>query len=161
MNQNEQLIEKFYSSFAARDPIGMIECYHPDVSFQDEVFTLRGKAVGAMWHMLIEPEKKDKDTVLTYSDIQADETTGRAHWEARYTFSATGRKVHNILDATFRFQEGKIIEHRDRFDFWRWSRMALGPMGILLGWSPMVRNKVRATANERLERFIQEHPEYQ
>jgi ketosteroid isomerase-like protein len=161
MNQNEKLIEKFYASFQARDPQGMIECYHPEIEFQDEVFTLKGKAAGAMWHMLIEPEKKDKDTALTYSGIQADEKTGKAHWEATYTFSATGRKVHNILDAEFQFRDGKIIRHRDRFDFWRWSRQALGPAGLLLGWSPFIRNKVRATANERLTQFIQKHPQYQ
>ena len=39
--------------------------------------------------------------------------TGRAHWEADYTFSSTGRKVHNVIDATFEFEGGLIRAHRD------------------------------------------------
>ena len=55
--------------------------------------------------------------------------------------------------ACFRFQDGKIIRHRDRFDFWRWSRMALGPAGLILGWSPMLKNKVRRQAAKSLARY--------
>ncbi|MCB0245996.1 MAG: nuclear transport factor 2 family protein, partial [Anaerolineae bacterium] len=62
---------------------------------------------------------------------------------------------HNRIDASFRFQDGKIIQHRDSFSFWRWSSMALGPVGMLLGWSPLVKNKVRRQAAHNLERFIQ------
>ncbi|MEP7356378.1 MAG: nuclear transport factor 2 family protein, partial [Anaerolineales bacterium] len=77
-----------------------------------------------------------------------------------YTFS-TGRKVLNIIDAEFQFQAGRIVAHRDRFSFWRWSRQALGPTGLLLGWTPLVHNKVRAIARARLDKFIQAHPAYQ
>ena len=76
-------------------------------------------------------------------------------------FSTTGRKVHNVIDAMFGFQDGKIIRHNDHFDLWRWTRMALGTSGILLGWSPVVQNKVRETAQHGLEIFIAKHPEYQ
>jgi hypothetical protein len=88
-------------------------------------------------------------------------SSGDADWEARYTFSPSKRPVHNILHAHFQFRDGKIVRHRDEFDFWRWSRMALGPTGLVLGWSPMVKNKVRATAKSGLEKFIAAHPEYQ
>lgn len=154
---NREIIVAFYSAFAAKDYAGMIACYHPEVKFADPVFKLSGKEAGAMWHMLCE---SGRDLRVVHSYVQANETTASAHWEAWYTFS-TGRKVHNIIEATFRFQDGLIIEHQDRFNFWRWSRMALGPMGLLLGWTPLVRNKVQATASQRLTRFIQAHPEYQ
>ena len=157
MSPNEQLIDRFYIAFAAKDYAGMIAGYHPEVQFADPVFRLKGKEAGAMWHMLCE---SGRDLRIVHSHVQASETTGSAHWEAWYTFS-TGRKVHNIIDATFRFQDGLIIEHQDQFDFWRWSRLALGPTGLLLGWTPLVRNKVQATASQRLARFIQAHPEYQ
>src|SRR5437868_888017 len=81
-----------------------------------------------------------------HSKVVADDSAGSAHWEARYTFSTTGRFVHNIIDAKFTFRDGKIASHTDSFDFWRWSRQALGGAGLVLGWSPMLRNKVRATA---------------
>ena len=159
MNENATIIDTFYKAFQQRDYAGMAACYHEDVHFSDPVFqNLRGNQARAMWHMLCE---RGKDMVITYRDVQADATAGQAHWEATYSFSATNRKVHNVIDAVFRFEDGKIISHQDRFGFWRWTRMALGPVGMLLGWSPPVQNKVRATAMKGLKKFIEEHPEYQ
>jgi len=93
--------------------------------------------------------------------VQADEAQGRAHWEVRYTFSATGRKVHNLIEAEFQFKDGKIVRHRDRFDFWKWTRMALGLPGLLLGWTPLVQNRVRRIGRANLDKFIRAHPKYQ
>jgi hypothetical protein len=158
MHPNEQLIETFYKAFAAHDYAAMQACYQPTAEFSDAVFTLKGKEVGAMWHMLSEG---GTDMQATHRDVQADDASGHAHWEARYTFSSTGRKVHNVIEAEFQIQAGRIVVHHDHFSFWRWSSQALGSTGLLLGWTPLVRNKVRATARARLDRFIQAHPEYQ
>ena len=137
----------------------MQQCYHDEVLFSDPVFQhLKGKQAKAMWHMLI---SGGKDLEVIYSKVIADENNGGCHWEATYTFSVTGRKVHNIIDAQFEFQDGKIIRHADHFDLWRWSRMALGTSGILLGWSPLVKNKIRGIASGNLQKFIDAHPEYQ
>jgi ketosteroid isomerase-like protein len=151
-------LEQFYSAFQRRDHAGMAACYHAEATFTDPVFALRGKEIAAMWHLLCEG---GADLQVTFSGIETDGTTGRAHWEARYTFSTSGRKVHNVIDAQFRFKDGLIVEHRDQFDFWRWSRQALGPTGALLGWAPMMQGRVQRTARERLTRFIERHPEYQ
>ena len=35
------------------------------------------------------------DLVIEHSQVSANDTEGRAHWDATYTFSATGRKVLN------------------------------------------------------------------
>ena len=159
MHPNEQLIETFYNAFATGNYTAMQACYQPTATFEDAVFKLKGKEVGAMWHML--SESSGAGLQASHRDVRADDSTGRAHWEARYTFSATGRKVHNIIEAEFQFQSGRIAAHHDSFSFWRWSSQALGPSGRLLGWTPFVHNKVRATARARLERFIQSHPQYQ
>ena len=152
MDQNRELIEKFYTSFQRLDAKAMIGCYHPDIRFSDPVFpNLSGAEVGEMWRMLC---SQAKNFELTFADIEADERTGKAHWEARYDFSATGRRVHNKIDAEFEFQDGKIIKHTDKFDFWKWSSQALGPVGFILGWTPMLRKKVQKQARERLERFM-------
>lgn len=82
------------------------------------------------------------------------ESVGNARWQAWYTFSATGRHVHNVIDAAFRFRDGLIIEHRDRFSFWRWARQALGPTGLLLGWTPFLRAKVMRTARAGLDAYV-------
>jgi hypothetical protein len=111
-----------------------------------------------MWHMLCEG---GRDLEISFRDIDADDRRGKAHWEARYTFSTTERKVHNIIDAEFIFQNGMILQHHDHFDFWRWSGMALGPSGWILGWTPMLQKQVQRTAQRRLERFMVSHPEYQ
>ncbi|MEZ4405883.1 MAG: nuclear transport factor 2 family protein [Polyangiales bacterium] len=151
MHPNEKLIHDFYEAFAKRDGEAMAALYHPEVVFSDPVFPgLKGKRAGDMWRMLTE---RGKDLRVEHSGVSADDTSGRAHWEAWYTFSATGRSVHNVIDATFRFKDGKIIGHTDRFDFWRWSRQALGPVGLLLGWTPIVQNKVRAQAAKGLDQF--------
>lgn len=68
-------------------------------------------------------------------------------------FPKTGRRVQNKIDASFSFRDGLIVHHRDSFDFYRWSRMALGPVGAALGWSPIVKNQVRAQAAAQLRRF--------
>ena len=53
--------------------------------------------------------------------------------------------VHNVIDAAFEFDgNGLIVRHRDRFAFWSWSRQALGAVGWLLGWTPLLRAKVRS-----------------
>ncbi len=156
-SDNARLIETLYTCFQRRDPAGMLACYHPQAHFSDPVFPeLKGKQVGAMWHMLLE---RGKDLAVQFSAVQAQGDHGQAHWEATYTFS--GRKVHNSIDAAFTFQDGRIIRHQDHFDLWRWSRMALGGSGVVLGWSPLVQNKIRKTAQDGLLAFIAKHPEYQ
>lgn len=150
MPPNADLIRRFYTAFAARDPAGMAACYHDDVRFSDEVFPdLKGPRAGAMWRMLCE---RGNDLAVTFADVRADDQSGTATWEAVYTFTATGRKVRNRIVARFRFQDGKIVEHRDAFDFWAWSRQALGPAGWLLGWTPALRRKVQRTAGRQLDR---------
>ncbi|MEM7676981.1 MAG: nuclear transport factor 2 family protein [Myxococcota bacterium] len=148
---NKALIHKFYSAFANRDAETMAGCYADDVRFSDPVFELTGDEARGMWRMLCE---RGEDLRLTHKVIAADENVGSAQWEAWYTFGATGRKVHNIIDANFRFADGKIVEHHDHFDFYRWSRYALGLPGLLLGWSPMIRNKVRKTADHQLRKYM-------
>ncbi|MBI3714702.1 MAG: nuclear transport factor 2 family protein [Betaproteobacteria bacterium] len=94
--------------------------------------------------------------MITLVSASADAEGGKAHWDAVYTFSQTGRKVHNKIDALFAFRDGKIVRHIDRFSFWRWSSQALGPLGLLLGWSwpikAMVRKKARASLDQWMER---------
>jgi len=152
MNVNEATIRRFYSAFQQRDAAGMIACYAPDVQFSDPVFTdLRGPRAGAMWRMLC---ARGKDLKIEFRDVRADDTSGSAHWEAWYTFSTTGRKVHNIIDATFEFRDGKIAKHTDRFDLHRWSGLALGLPGKLLGWTPLLQNKIRAMAKKGLDDYL-------
>jgi ketosteroid isomerase-like protein len=148
MNVNADTLRRFYEAFSRRDAAAMAACYAPDVWFSDPVFTdLRGPQAGLMWKMLCE---RGRDLKIEFRDVRADGATGSAHWEAWYTFSTTGRKVHNVIDASFEFRDGRIVKHTDRFDLYRWARQALGPAGVLLGWTPLLQNKVRAMAAKGL-----------
>lgn len=152
MHPNEQLIHQFYTAFHNKDFRTMQSLYRDDARFSDPVFhELSAKEARAMWEMLI---SSASDLKISYSNVTADERVGKCRWEAWYTFSKTGRPVHNMIDAQFAFREGKILSHLDKFDFWSWSRMALGTSGLLLGWTPILLNKVRATARERLQKFM-------
>ncbi|MDN5211294.1 nuclear transport factor 2 family protein [Fulvivirgaceae bacterium BMA12] len=159
MPDHNHLIASFYKAFQRRDYQSMAACYHEQLTFRDPAFaTLDYKQATAMWHMLCE---RGKDLELTFSQVESDENQGSCRWEAKYTFSATGHKVHNIINAKFRFEAGKIVQHIDEFNFWRWSRQALGLPGQVLGWSPVLKNKVQKTALASLEKFITQHTAYQ
>jgi ketosteroid isomerase-like protein len=159
MQVNRQTIENFYTAFARLDPDAMAECYATDVAFDDEVFSLRGKReVMGMWRMLCDAVKAKgrDDWKLEFGDVRTEGGTGSAHWDAHYRFSATGRLVDNSIDAQFAFDRmGLITRHRDSFDFWRWSRQALGAPGMVLGWTPILRNGVRKKAGANLRRYLE------
>lgn len=133
----------------------MISCYHDDVIFQDPAFgKLFGAEAKAMWGMLL---SNATDLQITYNKVHGSNQAGSAHWEAKYTFSKTGREVHNKIDASFKFRDGLIMEHRDDFNFWKWSSMALGPIGVLLGFTPIVKKKVRNSARKALKTYCKKH----
>lgn len=158
MNDNAETIRAFYTAFQQRDHGGMAACYHPAVQFSDPVFNdLHGDEARAMWHMLCD---QGKDLKVTFSDISADSDRGAARWEARYTFGPSRRAVHNTITASFVFADGKIIQHNDDFDLWRWMRQAIGFLGTIIGWAPFAKRKVRETGRRGLELFMAEHPEY-
>ncbi len=129
------LITEFYKAFQRLDAEAMSACYTEDVVFSDPAFgELRGRDAGDMWRMLT---TRAKDFSLTFDNIRADERSGGAHWVATYLFSQTGNIVVNDIQARFVFRDGKICEHHDHFDLWRWARQALGTKGLLLGWTPL------------------------
>ena len=149
---NDELIERFYAAFNARDGDAMTACYAPDARFSDPVFTdLKGDEPGAMWRMLT---GRAEDLEVQLAEHEADDERGSAHWLADYTFTSTGRKVHNDVRAEFRFADGLIAEHRDAFSFHAWSRQALGPVGLALGWTPIVQGRVRREARAGLDQFL-------
>ncbi len=152
MHPNAQLLHRFYTAFQQGDYATMQRCYHDEAEFSDPVFQhLKASEVKAMWQMLI---SASKDLRIEFGQIRADDHQGFAHWDAHYTFSKTGRPVVNRIDATFQFKDGKIFRHTDVFDFWKWSRQALGTTGLLLGWSGLVKKKVRGMASRNLEKFL-------
>lgn len=153
---SKDTLDKFYTAFQAHDAKKMAECYHKEVIFNDPVFqNLNYEEVTAMWAMLIERSKGRLE--IMFDSVVGDDEMAQCIWEADYEFSKTGNPVHNIIHATMEFKEGLIIRHTDVFDFWRWSKMALGLTGVLLGWSPMIKNRVKKIARMSLDKYLKEN----
>jgi ketosteroid isomerase-like protein len=151
MEQNRALIEGLYAALDRADGLAMAACYAADARFSDPAFgELRGKEIGRMWRMLT---SRSTDLAVELAEHDADSESGTARWIASYTFTATGRPVVNDVRARFRFADGLIAEHDDRFSFFRWSRQALGAPGLLLGWTPLLPALVRRRARRELARF--------
>ncbi len=152
MHANETLISNLYAAFARRDGSAMNACYHEDATFSDPIFTeLKGEQIGAMWTMFC---LQAPTLEIKISGIKADDISGQARWIARYGFGKPPRPVYNRVRAEFKFQDGLIIDHRDHFKLWKWSRMALGPLGLMLGWHSGVQEKIRHQAMKNLTKFI-------
>ncbi len=150
--RNEATIRRLYAGLDAHDGEAMAACYAPDAQFSDPVFPeLTGAQAGDMWRMLT---SRATDLSVELPEAKADAEAGAARWVATYTFGTTGRNVVNRVRSDFKFDDtGQIVDQQDDFPFWKWSRQALGPAGLALGWSPMLRSKVRSNAAAELARF--------
>jgi ketosteroid isomerase-like protein len=154
MNTHSLLLEKLYTCLNSKDHAGMADCYHPDADFKDIAFTLHGrKQIHAMWHLISETDLR-----ATFTIIKVDEESGRVQLVDDYTFRDTGRPVHNEIQSDFRFQDGLIIEHSDSCDALKWGIQALGPVKGVISW--LVPSTRQAKAMEKLEKFVNSHPEY-
>ena len=149
--RNRALIRTLYDSLDRHDGEGMAACYAPTAQFRDPAFgELSGAEAGDMWRMLT---GRAEDLSVELADHDANDETGTAHWIAHYTFTDTGRPVVNDVRARFRFAAGLIVEHVDEFSFFGWSRQALGPLGLALGWTPLLPILVRRRTRGRLDAF--------
>ena len=152
MTHNENTLLKFYTAFKDADAEQMCQCYHPNIKFQDPVFgILKGKDVCQMWKMLLENSKGNLK--IDFSEIKADQYLGSARWIATYNFSRTNRKVVNIIQSEFYFQEGLIVKQIDHFDLWKWSKQAFGILGFLFGWTGYFQKKIQDSALESLKKY--------
>lgn len=146
--------ERFYEAFMVRDHYTMGLLYAEHATFSDPVFPLLN-ATGArlMWQMLL---SRAEDLGVEAKIVEDGATRARVDWVAYYTFSGTGRPVVNRIHTEMAISAGKIVRQVDAFSLWRWSKQALGARGLLLGWTPMVKNKIRAQAARSLRQFARE-----
>lgn len=152
MHTHARLIRSFYEAFQARDAAAMNGWYARDARFSDPVFPeLNAEQVKAMWSMFC---ARSKNLQIEFGDIQANDQQGSATWLALYTFQTTGQSVINRIQSNFTFQDGLIQTHTDSFNFYGWARQALGVKGLLLGWTPFLKNRVQSSAKKTLDMFM-------
>ena len=146
-------ILKFYKAFADLDVEGMVACYADDVVFEDPAFgELKGERAKNMWRMLLDSQK-GKDFRVTFKNDSIQGNTGTIQWEAFYTFTKTGRKVHNIIHAEMQFENGLITHHKDDFNLRLWAKQALGFKGAILGGTKFFKKSLNQQTNLLLDKF--------
>lgn len=153
MSDNLKKVEVFYEAFNQLDVEKMVFYYHPNIKFTDPAFgKLEGEHAKNMWRMLCANSNKETFNVI-YSNIVERNGGIDANWEAKYVFSQTGRKVHNIIKAHFKFKDGLIIEHTDNFSLQKWAKQALGFKGALLGGTSFFKKKLNSQTRKLLNKF--------
>jgi SnoaL-like domain len=143
--------ERFYEAFMVRDHYTMGLLYAEHATFSDPVFPLlNARGARLMWKMLL---TRAEDLGIEVNVIEDSPAHASVDWVAHYTFGATGRPVVNRVHTEMALSNGRIVRQVDSFSLWRWSRQALGAKGWLLGWTPLVRDKIRAQAAHSLREY--------
>ncbi len=153
MDTPQTIAEQFYAAFARRDWAAMGALYADDARFHDPVFLdLDAPQARAMWRMLLE---RATDLHVSAQVLSVQGELVEVSWIATYTFGKTGRRVRNHVRTHLHLRDGRIAQQVDTFSLWRWSAMALGPIGWLLGWTIFVRGKIRDDARTQLARYCE------
>ena len=139
-------LARFYEALAGRDAETMAAMYAPDARFEDEVFRLRGEEIGTMWRALL---GRAREFSVSWTLAQAAADRGSVEWTARYLFGARNQVV-NVILSELRFENGRIVDQRDQFDFPRWAAQALGTPGRLFGRFGWFRKAVATKARRGL-----------
>lgn len=140
--------ERFYEAFMVRDHYTMGMLYAEHATFSDPVFPLlNARGARLMWKMLL---TRAEDLGIEVKILEDSPAHASVDWVAHYSFGATGRPVVNRVHTEMALSNGRIVRQVDGFNLWRWSGQALGAKGWLLGWTPLVRNRIRAQAAHSL-----------
>ncbi len=148
---NRETIERFYTAFDAHDGDTMAACYAPGATFRDPAFgELSGERAGRDVADAHRPRRGPEGRASRARGGR----DGRQRPLDRHLHLQHRPHVVNDIHAEFRFaDDGRFAEHIDRFSYWNWSRQALGPLGLVLGWTPLLPMMTRRKALEQLESF--------
>ena len=144
--ETRALLERFYDAMSHHDGETMASLYAEHARFQDPVFNLAGAEIGRMWKGLM---SRAKGFSAAYTITRAEGMNGAAKCTARYFFGGKAQVV-NVIIAEFRCENGRIVEHRDTFDFPHWAAQAMGLPGRLFGRFEWFRRMVSRKAAKRL-----------
>lgn len=145
MSKEAQIVKEFYKALSKGDYQKVNSLYHDDAKYRDEIFDLRGKEINALWYTATRPEM---NLIAHCKSLKVDGDRVTTDWNISYTIDTLNRKVELDETGVFQFQDGKIINHKDSYDFWSWCAQSLGFIGKALGWSQWLKNRVRNQAKK-------------
>ena len=103
MNTKEIAI-KFYDAFASADVETLKKLYDEKLIFNDEIFVgLNYEETIKMWSSLL---IGNKDMSIKYTIKEYSENKVKVEWIADYLFSASRRKVRNVIIANMEIENG-------------------------------------------------------
>ncbi len=156
------VVGRFFEAFAASDWQTMARCYHDKASFSDPVYPdLREERIVYRWHQLLSAAETStlksgsknshslNNLKLEYRVLFGDERKAQVLWTASYLYQ--NRSVSNEVLSTLAIWDDKIVRQVDEYNFWRWSRQALGLTGLAFGAMPWYQRSVQRSAQSRLE----------
>jgi len=145
------VLNTFLRALAQRDVEAMIRCYTTTATYHSPIFPqVEGDTLTATWQWFC---AKAPDLTMVVDEQAFEANTARVQWTATYTFPKTGRPVVQVTDSIFVFEGPQLCRHEDRFDLHRWSHMALGPLGRVLGGRRWLQRSLQRAAAERVARF--------
>jgi hypothetical protein len=155
------VVGRFFEALALSDWQTMARCYHDKASFSDPIYPdLREERIVYMWHELLAaatdnaPKEKSTnrlnltDLLLEYRILFGDERKAQVQWTATYRYGK--RSVRNEVLSTLAIWDDKIVRQVDEYNFWSWSRQALGLPGLVFGAMPWYQRSVQRSAQSRL-----------
>lgn len=145
-SETRELLVCFYEAMSHHDGETMASLYSEHARFVDPVFNLGGAEIGRMWKGLM---SRAKGFSSSYTITSVESFQGTARWTARYFFGGKAQVV-NVIFSEFRCENGRIVEHRDTFDFPKWAAQAMGIPGRLFGRFNWFRRMVSRKAAARL-----------
>ncbi|WP_342269364.1 nuclear transport factor 2 family protein [Spiroplasma endosymbiont of Aspidapion aeneum] len=150
----KQIINEFYSAFKKGDYQKMNSLYGEDIIFNDSIFKdLDYLQVTSMWEMLLSKKEESKFSI-EYEVLLDHNDEYYVMWSAHYLFGPKRRKVSNIVKSEMVIKDKKIALHTDVFDFYKWSKQAIGIASILFGKRKFFHNKICSVANKNLMNYI-------
>ena len=151
MNQNEATIHRFFTAYQNKEYTTMQNCYSKDAVYNSPIYGLiNAEHVKAMWEMIC---KTNEEESLHFEKIELlDHEYTTCDWSLAYYY--TNRRINNKIKSYLRLENGLIIEHTDAFDLYKWSRMAFGLTGLLIGWSKFFQKKIQKSTRNKLSEFI-------
>ena len=140
---NARVLDQFFSAVALGEAAMAGRFYADDARIDLPPIGLRdlpARDARRLWQVLLSDAR---DLHVQYAVMRADDHGGEVAWIARYTWPPTGRLVTQRLRGQYEFRAGRIVWQSEGFSLWDCARMALGSRGLLGGWNPLLRARLR------------------